>query len=141
MTAVPRPRCGNDPRAQLTPGDAQAIADFRAYLTRRAQEKTMSELPRKVFLAETAAVNEHLAEQEQQATAKAEAALAPLEAKARALQQQNDARLRAAVLREAAEVAVRAALGCGDSETGQYAASVAAGIARELRRLADEAQP
>ena len=36
-----RPRCGNDPRAQLTPGDRQAIADFRDYLTRRAQEKTM----------------------------------------------------------------------------------------------------
>jgi hypothetical protein len=38
---MPRPRCGNDPRAQLTDGDRQAIADFRAYLTRRAQEKTV----------------------------------------------------------------------------------------------------
>ncbi|WP_329616429.1 hypothetical protein OG244_28280 [Streptomyces brevispora] len=47
---------------------------------------------------------------------------------------------RAAALREAAEVAVRGARACGDSETGQYAASVAAGIGRELRRLADEAQ-
>lgn len=47
---------------------------------------------------------------------------------------------RAAVLREAAEVAVRAARGCGDSEAGQYAASVAAGIGKELRRLAAEAQ-
>ncbi|MEU8902142.1 hypothetical protein [Streptomyces mirabilis] len=47
---------------------------------------------------------------------------------------------RAAILREAAEVAVRAARGCGDSEAGQYAASVAAGIGKELRRLAD-AQP
>ncbi|WP_097866545.1 hypothetical protein [Streptomyces sp. rh34] len=46
---------------------------------------------------------------------------------------------RAAVLREAAEVAVRAARACGESETGQYAASVAAGIGRDLRRLADEA--
>lgn len=47
---------------------------------------------------------------------------------------------RATVLREGAEVAVRAARGCGGSETGQYAASVAAGIGRELRRMADEAQ-
>jgi hypothetical protein len=46
MTSVPRPRCGNDPRAQLTDGDRQAIADFRAYLTRRAQEKTMPEADR-----------------------------------------------------------------------------------------------
>ncbi|WP_330449687.1 hypothetical protein [Streptomyces anulatus] len=46
---------------------------------------------------------------------------------------------RAAVLREAAEVAVRAARACGESETGQYAASVAAGIGRDLRRLADDA--
>ncbi|WP_329309364.1 hypothetical protein [Streptomyces microflavus] len=46
---------------------------------------------------------------------------------------------RAAVLREAAEVAVRAARACGESETGQYAASVAAGIGRDLRRLAGEA--
>jgi hypothetical protein len=42
---MPRPRCGNDPRAQLTDADRQAIADFRAYLTRRAQEKTMAEQP------------------------------------------------------------------------------------------------
>lgn len=46
---------------------------------------------------------------------------------------------RAAALREAAEVAVRAARACGESETGQYAASVAAGIGRDLRRLAGEA--
>ncbi|WP_245727153.1 hypothetical protein [Streptomyces longwoodensis] len=31
-----RPRCGNDPRAQLTDGDRQAVADFRAYLADRA---------------------------------------------------------------------------------------------------------
>ncbi|MGA5486677.1 hypothetical protein ACPCK1_02750 [Streptomyces pseudogriseolus] len=46
----------------------------------------MSDLSRKMFLAETAAVREHLAEQEQQATAKAEAALAPLKAKASELE-------------------------------------------------------
>jgi len=47
---------------------------------------------------------------------------------------------RATVLNEAAEVAVRAARGCGDSEAGQYAASIAAGIGKELRRLAVEAR-
>ena len=36
MTATPRPRCGNDPRAQLTDGDRQAVADFKAYLAARA---------------------------------------------------------------------------------------------------------
>lgn len=41
------------------------------------------------------------------------------------------------VLREAAKVAVRAARGAGDSEAGQYAASIAAGIAKELRAMAD----
>lgn len=44
---------------------------------------------------------------------------------------------RAEVLRSAAEVAVRAARGCGDSETGQYAASIAAAIGKELRGMAD----
>ncbi|MGX1909027.1 hypothetical protein ACWIID_09210 [Streptomyces phaeochromogenes] len=43
MTA--RPRCGNDPRAQLTPGDRAAVANFRAFLTARAEEKkTVSDL-------------------------------------------------------------------------------------------------
>ncbi|MFF9129146.1 hypothetical protein [Streptomyces sp. NPDC014806] len=31
-----RPLCGNDPRAQLTDGDRQAVAAFRAYLADRA---------------------------------------------------------------------------------------------------------
>ncbi|SEO82871.1 hypothetical protein [Actinacidiphila rubida] len=44
---------------------------------------------------------------------------------------------RAEVLTEAAEVAVRAARGCGDDERGQYAASVAAGVGAELRRMAE----
>jgi hypothetical protein len=43
---------------------------------------------------------------------------------------------RAEILAEAAKVAVRAARDCGDSEAGQYAASVAAGIGKELRRMA-----
>lgn len=34
------PRCGNDPRTQLTPGDRQAVSEFRDYLTARAEEKT-----------------------------------------------------------------------------------------------------
>jgi hypothetical protein len=47
---------------------------------------------------------------------------------------------KAEVLREASEVAVSAARACGDNETGQYAASVAAGIGKELRRLANNAE-
>ncbi|MFF9568471.1 hypothetical protein [Streptomyces sp. NPDC014685] len=45
---------------------------------------------------------------------------------------------RAEVLREAADIAARAARACGSSETGQYAASVAAGIGKELRSMADK---
>lgn len=48
---------------------------------------------------------------------------------------------RASALDAAAEVAASAARGCGDSETGQYAASVAAGIGKQLRRMAEEARP
>lgn len=36
---TPRPRCGNDPRAQLTPGDRAAVANFHAYLAARTEEK------------------------------------------------------------------------------------------------------
>lgn len=46
---------------------------------------------------------------------------------------------RAEALADAAEVAVRAARACSDSETGQYAASIAAGIGKELRRMARRA--
>lgn len=30
------PRCGNNPNVRLTPGDQEAVADFKAYLQRRA---------------------------------------------------------------------------------------------------------
>lgn len=30
------PRCGNNPNTQLSPSDQQAVADFKAYLKRRA---------------------------------------------------------------------------------------------------------
>jgi hypothetical protein len=30
------PRCGNNPNVRLTPGDRQAVEEFRAYLARRA---------------------------------------------------------------------------------------------------------
>jgi hypothetical protein len=133
---MPRPRCGNDPRAQLTDGDRQAIADFRNFLTRRAQEKTMSELSRKAFLA-AATVGDHLAEQEQAATAKAEAALAPLEAKARALREQRDAEHRAEVLRQAAEEIDRTELPQDQVDMFDNGARWATSL---LRRMADEAQ-
>jgi hypothetical protein len=32
-------RCGNDPRARLTPGDRDAVALFEAHLARRAAER------------------------------------------------------------------------------------------------------
>lgn len=44
-------------------------------------------------------------------------------------------------LDEAAEVAVRAARGCGDDERGQYTASVVASVGAELRRMAKAAHP
>lgn len=47
---------------------------------------------------------------------------------------------RVEVLNEAAEVAVRFARACGDSEAGQYAASVAARIGAELRLMAAAGQ-
>lgn len=31
------PRCGNNPNVRLTPGDRQAVADFRAYLAARRE--------------------------------------------------------------------------------------------------------
>jgi hypothetical protein len=49
-----------------------------------------------------------------------------------------DADGRAAALEDAAGIAVRAARGCGDSEAGQYAASVAASIGKQLRGMAAE---
>jgi hypothetical protein len=32
-------RCGNDPRAQWSPGDRAAVAEFKAHLARRAAER------------------------------------------------------------------------------------------------------
>lgn len=46
------------------------------------------------------------------------------------------AAIRAEVLAEAEGVAVRTARSAGDDERGQYVASVLAGVAKELRRLA-----
>ncbi|MFF7313368.1 hypothetical protein [Streptomyces sp. NPDC008137] len=106
-------------------------------MTRRPQEKTMSELSRKVFLAETAAVREHHDEQEQAATAKAEAALAPLEAKAQELREQRDAKLRAEALREAADRIDREDLPQDQVDMFDNGARWATSL---LRRMADEAQ-
>ncbi|MFC8155844.1 hypothetical protein ACFUO0_17585 [Streptomyces cinereoruber] len=33
------PRCGNNPRAQLSDADRQAVAEFRAYLDARAEKR------------------------------------------------------------------------------------------------------
>lgn len=74
-------------------------------------------------------------EEQQAATAKAEAALAPLEAKARALREQLDAKLRAKVLREAAD-----AVDSGKARFPEPVRGGASWAARMLRRMADEAQ-
>ncbi|MET9158269.1 hypothetical protein ABZX56_11125 [Streptomyces parvulus] len=84
------------------------------------------DLARKMYLAEIATVREHLGEQGQADTAKAEAALAPLAAKARELRAAEDAKLRAAVLREAAD----------RIDAGWF--TTAASATAELRRMADE---
>ena len=136
-----RPRCGNDPRAQLTDGDRQAIADFRAYLTRRAQEKTMDEQQlRQIHDIETGTTRKQRAEQEQQATARAEAALAPLEAKMRELKARERAEHRAAIYRELADQQEQTAA----TDVIRKRRSIATArrlFAVELRRMADEAQP
>ncbi|MBT2429419.1 DUF4031 domain-containing protein [Streptomyces sp. ISL-112] len=37
--AVVGPRCGNNPNVRLTPGDQQAVDEFKAYLKQRAAER------------------------------------------------------------------------------------------------------
>ena len=143
MTAVTRPRCGNDPRAQLTDGDRQALADFRAFLTRRAQEKTMTD---QTPIAEAlSAADEHSCQMQDGVgyQALAEAALAPLEAKARALREQLDAKHRAEVLREAADALLSADLGPRPGHTDDYRRGwddATHRAASYLRARADEAQ-
>jgi hypothetical protein len=115
-------------------------------------------LTRKVFLAEIAAVNEHLADQEKAATTKAKTALGPLEAKARALHEQQHAEHRAEVLRQIAHRLAHRATLYGDSQTvnevikdllrladeerdEREAQANLDALADELPRMADEAQP
>lgn len=69
------------------------------------------------------------------ATARDKAALAPLEAKARELRAQLDAKHRAEVLREAAD-----AVDSGKTAFPEPVRSGASWAARMLRRMADEAQ-
>lgn len=83
------------------------------------------------------------AEQEQQATARAEAVLAPLAAKARALRGQRDAKLRADALREAAEQLLATDLGPRPGRSEDYANGWSDATHRahsHLLRLADETQ-
>lgn len=102
----------------------------------------MSELYRKVFLAEAAAVNEHLDEQEQQATARAEAVLAPLAAKARALREEQRAKERAEVLREAADFYDQLLTDMGkDVDCDPRYWTAIRDVAKGLRRRADDQQP
>lgn len=156
--------CGNDPRVQLIPGDRAAVANFRAFLTARAEEKTtVSDLdaaraalkPFEIISgfvgrleAFEAAVraNERAGAEvrrlgapdpapEPMSEERAAQLLAPLEAKARAIREQLDAKRRAEVLREAADR-------LDESErlrnlTDDHMHDVNA-AANELRRMADE---
>lgn len=106
MSKPTGPACGNNPNYPITDGDRKAVADFRAYL----------------------------AEREQAATTEAEAALAPLEAKARKLREQQDAKLRAEELRQAANAAE------GDrAYFDVYGPRVAAWLRHRARRITEEA--
>lgn len=107
------PACGNNPNYPITDGDRQAIADFRAYLDERAQA----------------------------ATAEAAAALAPLEAKARQLREQQRARHRAEVLRQAADAAEQTFINGvtpAASERDEIWDQAVRAVATMLRGLADE---
>ena len=96
--------------------------------------------------ASIASPRQQLAEQEQQSTERAAALLAPLEAKARALRAQLDAKHRADVLREAATVAEEFSERYPEMDDMKAAGiigpnTMAGAIGAELRRIADEAQP
>ncbi|MGQ4358536.1 hypothetical protein [Streptomyces sp. SAS_272] len=99
------PPCGNNPRHQLTPGDTEAVADFRAYLAARAQEQYMSMNDRPAALDGLLGYVADSLPDEGEATARARAALAPLEAKLREHKAQERAGIRSATLREAIDVA------------------------------------
>jgi hypothetical protein len=114
-----RPRCGNDPRAQLTDGDRQAVEGFKAYL------------------AERAALRDRIAEALEQADYRPDMRRGDLaDAIMPVLPAPTD---RASVLRGAASHLARQA----DElwAPGTTAHTVMHADATELRRLADEAQP
>ncbi|MET9729731.1 hypothetical protein ABZZ79_03390 [Streptomyces sp. NPDC006458] len=94
-------------------------------------------LARKMFLAETAAVREHLAEQEQAATDRAAELLAPIQAQVREQQARDRAEHRATVLREAADFVGND----DDCDCGGCDSCVPNKLAEGLRRLADQAAP
>ncbi|MFI9340002.1 hypothetical protein ACIG0D_01800 [Streptomyces sp. NPDC052773] len=122
------PACGNNPNYRMSDGDRQAVAEFRAYLDARGQEKASTE-------------------PERTATAHAEATfLAALDAKARELKARERAEHRAAVLRDAADAITamrREFVEGGLNPAYPTALEQRALIDAEmkLRRMADEAQP
>ncbi|CAL9502403.1 hypothetical protein [Streptomyces sp. enrichment culture] len=125
-----RPRCGNDPRAELTDGDHQAVAGFKAYLADRAalRDHIAEALMR---WAERGNSPQYAAMRQPEtvranAYSRADAVLAVLPPPAD----------RAAVLREAADHLARQA----DElwAPGTTAHTVMHADATELRRMADE---
>lgn len=127
---MPRPRCGNDPRAQLTDGDRQALADFRAFLTARAQEKTMAtDQTRPPISTREAEIRRTYADWPVQTTVHFLLGLIDQERAARATDQAN-------AFREAADF-----VGNDDTcDCGGCDSCVPNKLAAELRRRADEAQ-
>ncbi|MEU6222267.1 hypothetical protein [Streptomyces sp. NPDC047042] len=100
------PPCGNNPHFQMSPGDREAVDEFRAYLATRAQEKHMSMDDRpKALDALLAHVADNLPDEEA-STAQARAALAPLEQKVRELEAQKRAKIRSDALLEGADAAL-----------------------------------
>ncbi|GHA28836.1 hypothetical protein GCM10010372_30870 [Streptomyces tauricus] len=173
------PPCGNNPHHQMTPDDAQVVAEFRDFLTARAEEKTtVSELDNtraalKHFVIlpgftdalerfEAAVrANERAGTEVRRLGApdavpdpmtdrRAAQLLAPLEAKARAIREQLDAKHRAEVLREAADkiearqdrldAEERAEFGHLDHETVLQGTAVR-DMATHLREQADAVAP
>jgi hypothetical protein len=134
MTEQPvGPRCGNNPNVQLTPGDRQAVDDFKARLALRARiADTLAATDgwRWVSDSDKARSSTYRGYQ-----TRADAVLAVLPTPAD----------RAAILREAADLAaVRAegerSLSSSDYDAEAHAAQALDHLANHLRRMADEAQ-
>lgn len=121
-----RPRCGNDPRAQLTDGDRQAVESFKAYLADRAALR--DRIAEAALSAVEAALGDTLLPAAREEALAGIAAVLPPPVS------------RAAVYRELADQQEQTAA----TDVIRRRRSIATArrlFAVELRRMADEAQP